>query len=214
MSETSEMPIPQEVVEPENPVVKAARAGVRGALETNKAWRDYRDTLHVKTEKKSVYRAWVDAADNVVGSMTKADQEKTGTKLYEVKMRLAAGAFFMASTPLDIAVNVLSWIPRKGLMVAGGIMTMIDPPLGMPVLVSGYAMERAVAGGFTRKIGIEFAKMHTANRVLKYKVGETKEAVKLGREFMKEQVNGRVRQIVEGFAYPEGKPVKPPMAKV
>lgn len=221
MSKTAEMPPGVEVQK--NPVVEGARKAVRGALETNKAWRDYRDTLHVKTEKKSVYRAWADAADNVVGSMTKADQEKIGTKLYEVKMRLAAGAFFMASTPLDIAVNVLSWIPRKGLILGGagvvgfGALIGAGPIVGGPIMAVGAGlagvgrtMDIAVEGGLTRKIGLRFAKYHEQKRIWKYNIGEAKMAMKHGGELVKE----RMKQIVEGFAYPEGKPVNPPPAKV
>lgn len=204
MSEAGEGPVQ---VEKKHPVVEGARKAVRGALETNEAWRKYRENLQVKPEGKSVYRTWVDAADKVVNAMTKVDQEKFGTKMYEMKMRIAAGAFQIASTPLDVAVNVLSWLPRKGLIVAGALTTPLAG-LGAPLLGAGLAMESMVRGGFTRKIGLKYAEHHATQRIWRYKIAETKEAVKHAGGFVGE----RVKQIIGGFAYPEQK--QPPAAKV
>lgn len=208
MSEMGEMPPGVEVQK--NPVVEGARKAVRGALETNESWRQHRDTLNVKPEGKSVYRAWVDAADKVVGAMTGADRNSLGTKLYEMKMRLAAGAFQISSATLDIAVNALSWIPRKGFMALGVVSLPFSPPAAAWLGGIGLAGEAAVRGGFTRKIGLRAAEFHERKRIWRYKMAETKEALKHGGDFIGE----RVKQVVTGFAYPEGKPVKPPMAKV
>lgn len=206
MSETGEMPPGVEVEK--NPVVEAARKAVRGGLETNEAWRKYRDTLNVKTEGKSVYRAWVDAADKVVGAMTKADQEKFSTKLYQVKMRVLAAALQIPSAVIDTTFNVLSWIPRKGLMLAG-MLTSPIPFVGGTLFATGVALEGITRVG-TRGLITPFAEPHANRRILRYKIAEARLAAKAGGDF----IGNSVKQIVTGFAYPEGKPVKPPMAKI
>lgn len=206
MSETSEMPTGVEVEE-KNPVVEAARKGVRGALETNKAWRDYRDSLHVPIERKSVYRAWVDASDKVVSAMTKVDQESLGTKLYEMRMRVMAGALQISSAGVDAAFNAITWIPRKAMIVGGSLLSFAPP--GQLMLLGGLGLETMARGG-SRGLTIRGAERHAQNRIWRYKMSEAAMTAKQGGAFIGE----RVKQMVEGFAYPEGKPVKPPMAKV
>lgn len=214
MSETSEMPTGVEVEE--NSAVKVARQAVRGVLETNEDWKKYRDSLQqksVNTKDLSVYRAWVNAADAVVGSMRDIDRNSLGTKMYEMKMRVAAGAFQVASSTLDVAVNVLSWIPRKGLILGGAALFAING-VGAPLVAAGAVMERLVDGGFTRKIGFAWAARHATERIWKYKMVQGKETLKDMGGFAKEKTKQILGGFAENFAYPEGKPVKPPMAKV
>ena len=198
MSEMGETP--PEYIEEKNVVVEAARKGVRVALETNEAWKQYHDSLHVKEEKpKSVYRAWVDAADRVVGAMTEADRNTIGTLLYEAKMRVWAGSLQVSSAMADTVFNVVTWIPRKALLITS------------PVF--GSALEHMAKVGPSAALTKKGAEEHASERIWKYRMNEAKTIAKEGGKFVKDQVGERVKQIVTGFAYPEGKQVKPQMAK-
>ena len=116
MSET-EQPTPQEV-KYENPVVGAARAGVRAALEANEAVKNVRAGMEVKqhvkdiTKRPNVYRAWMDSTDRVVGAMTKVDQNKLSTQLYKMKMGLLGAGLEASTWLIDTTIRVASWPGR------------------------------------------------------------------------------------------------------
>lgn len=192
-----------------NPVVEAARAGVRTALEANKAVQDWRNSLTVESkEKANVYRSWINAMDRVVGAMTEADKRKFSTKMYEMKMRLAAVTFGTLSPVLDFAVNVISFLPRKAVSALGWLTMLGNVPTGLAIVGVGKAMDRVVEAGVTRVPGVLFAEKHAMYRISRYKVREALTIARRGGEFVKQTT----KNILTGFAYPEGKPVKP-MAK-
>lgn len=213
MSETSEMPIPQEVVEPENPVVKAARAGVRTALEANESYREWREKLKVREGIFRVYDTWDDARKRLVGSMTEADRNSLQTKLLEFSMKMKG----ITGSVLDISLNVAS----KVMLVGGGglIGAVALGPLTWPV--AGIGAGVMAAGGVTgmaREGVARWAQTRAVTSVskefVKYKVREAALTSVRAPEILKAVVDAKVKNIITGFAYPEGKPVKPPMAKV
>lgn len=187
----------------ENPVVGAARGAVRKALETNENFRNWRDNIKVKDRKpKSVYRAWMDAADRVVNNMTAADRGKLSTKMYEMKMRLAAATFGVVSPVLDLSVNVLSFIPRKAVAALGWVTMLGNVPTGLVFVGAAKAMDKIVDAGVTRVPGINLAEQHALKRTVRYKVAEAITVAKQGKDF----VGQTAKNILTGFAYPDGKP--------
>lgn len=249
-----EQQVPQEEVRKENPVVGAARAAARGVIETDESIKAWRDTLTVKD--KSVYRAWIEATDNYINSMTETDRNKLSTKMLRLKNYLGAAVLGVSSWTIDNVVNLAS----KGLKIAGvaavGAIALPAIPFSWGLVGAGLGLyaaggigeafhkgrvvdklktmrllkltpggkwlvklspglsaveklqQKDLPPGFTRRIGVGMAERYEKKKVESYKRRLSQEQLKDFNSFVKQ----RAKDIVTGFAYPEGKPVKP-MAK-
>lgn len=213
MSETSEMPTGVEVEE-KNPVVEAARAGVRTALEANESYREWRENLRVREGLFRVYETWDDARKRLVGSMTEADRNSLQTKLLEFSMKMKG----ITGSALDISLNMAS----KVMIVAGSglvgvvALTPVTAVAGLPLAAGliggGWAAGRTGEG--VARWAQTRAVTSVSKEFVKYKVREAAMTSARAPEILKAVVDAKVKNIITGFAYPEGKPVKPPMAKV
>jgi len=252
MSE-SEQPAPREV-RVENPVVGAARGAVRTALETNEKVNEWRDSLTVKD--KSVYRAWIDATDNYVNTMTETDRNRLSTKLYKMKNYLVAGALGVSSWTIDTTINLAS----KGLKIAGiaavGAIALPAVPFSFGLVGAGLGLyaagavgesfhrgkvvdrlktmrlikmtrggkflskfspgfqeldklapKKVLAPGFTKRIGLGMAEKYEKSKIEIYKAKLSVEQ----RKNFEGMVKTTAKNILTGFAYPEGKPPRPVM---
>lgn len=232
-----EQQIPQEEIRKENPVVGAARAAARGVIETDESIKAWRDTLTAKD--KSVYRAWADAVDNFHAQMSETDRKRLSTKLESIGMRLRGAFAQVASSTIDLVWRTLSKGGRIAgvAMFGAGLGALAVPGIGQavaPALMQGGAI---LFGGsvaadvlvrpktLKHKGGILMRKLPVGvemDRALQEKSKRAAmrwEARKTGaykRKLSVEQVRNfgdlvkqRTRDILTGFAYPEGKPVKP-----
>ncbi|MBI4066684.1 hypothetical protein HY411_03125 [Candidatus Gottesmanbacteria bacterium] len=208
MSETGEMP--QGVEVEKNPVVEGTRAAVRKALEANQGYQEWRKNLAVQKGLFAVYRTWDEARKHVVGAMTERDRRSWSTKMYELKMKMVGSGFWAA----DFALNVVS----KAMIIGGTGFIAASPfvpgvglfgaALGGSMLVTGAVTEIARRGA--SYFGEASAASHVVNKVGRYKVREAGAAAARSPEL----AGKIVKNILTGFAYPEGKPMKPPMAKI
>mgnify|MGYP001567117534 CR=1 FL=1 len=249
MSE-SEQPTPQEV-KYENPVVGVVRSATRAALETNEKVNEWRDSLTV--QDKSVYRAWIEATNNYVNTMTETDRNKLSTKLYQLKNYVGAAVVGVSSWTIDNTVNLAS----KGLKVAGiaavGAIALPAIPFSFGLVGAGLGLyaagavgesfhkgktrgraidrlktmrflkalpfgesiaklmpidkllpKKAAPFGVTKRIGIHMAEQHEKSKIEAYKAKLTIEQRKNFEGFVKQTA----KNIVTGFAYPEGRPPK------
>ncbi len=211
MSEVNEQPIPQEARR-ESRVVSAARAGVRTALETSEAIQDVRAGMEIKqhvkgiTERPNVYRAWMDATDKVVGAMTRVDQKKLSTKLYKLKMGMMASGLEVSTWTLDSATRMLSWPVRVLTKVAGLVLLPFTGGASLEVYVFGKAMDVAAKRGTFSTWERARARKDAQKKLQRYHIAEAGQWVKKGVKNTQEIT----KNILVGFAYPEGKPVPPP----
>ena len=206
MSE-AEQPTPQEV-KAENPVVGAARAAVRTALETSDAVKDFRDGMEVKKndiiDRPNVYKAWTGAMENVVNNMTKTDQQKFSTKMYEAKMKLVGAGVHVGSWAVDTTVRVASWPLRTAFKVIGVGLAPFTGGSTLEMYLAGKGMDLAVKRGVVATYEQGRAKAHEAWQIRKYQVAEAATWIKdSGKNAAQLSKN-----ILTGFAYPDGKPVK------
>ncbi len=210
MSET-EQPTPQEV-KYENPVVGAARAGVRAALEANEAVKNVRAGMEVKqhvkdiTKRPNVYRAWMDSTDRVVGAMTKVDQNKLSTQLYKMKMGLLGAGLEASTWLIDTTIRVASWPGRvmiKGIGLGLGPFT---AGASLELYLWGKAIDVGAKRGVFSTIEQTRAALDANKKIKRYHIAEASQWIKQSGKNVKELTTN----ILTGFAYPEGKPIPPP----
>lgn len=202
----SEQSAPQEVRN-ENPAVEAARGAVRKVLEGNDAFTKMRDKLSVKDKNLniSVYKKWMMATDAYIGQMTKADRDKLSTKLYRVKMSLVAAGVHTSAGLIDTTIRVASWPGRVlGKAIGLGLMPFTG---GASLGVYGFfkGADVVTKAGLVRTYEMQAAEKQMAKKIVGYKA---KEAVVIAGHAVK-NVGSITKGILEGFAYPDGKP-KPP----
>lgn len=205
MSEISEQSMSQEVRN-ENPVVGAARGAVRKVLEGNDAFSKMRDKLSVKDKGGySVYRKWMLATDAYIGQMTKADRDKLSTKFYRLKMSLMATGVQMSAGLIDTTIRVASWPGRVlGKITGLGLLPFTG---GASLGVYGFfkGADIVTKAGIVRSYELKAAEKYAVKKIAGYKA---KEAVVIAENAVK-NVGSITKGILEGFAYPDGKP-KPP----
>ncbi|MEK7577720.1 MAG: hypothetical protein AAB492_03860 [Patescibacteria group bacterium] len=202
----SEQPTPQEV-KYENPAVEAARGAVRKVLEGNDAFTKMRDKLSVKDKnlRISVYKKWMMATDAYIGQMTKADRDKLSTKLYRVKSSLVAAGVHASAGLIDTTIRIATW-PGRVLGKTIGL-GMIPFSGGTSIGVYGFfkGLDVVTKAGIVRTYEAQAAEKFMAKKIVGYKA---KEAVVIAGSAVK-NVGSITKGILEGFAYPDGKP-KPP----
>ncbi len=215
MSETSEMPMGVEVEE-KNPVVEATRTAVRTALEADERFKKAREEMKVNGGGGyfRIYEAWDKARKGVVDRMTTADRESLNTKLYELKTKL--GAF--SSQALELTLSVASKamiLTGTGIVAASpfvGFIGIGSIPAGLGLMAGGAAL-----GGLRRSwetVSIRSAKRHEFLTKTGYGIKEGIMLKGKAERAVVDTVGEKVNGILTGFAYPEGKPVKTPIAKV
>lgn len=213
MSETSEMPTGVEVEE-KNPVVEATRKAVGVALEADERFKKAREELRVGGGFFRIYEAWDKSRKGVVDKMTTADRESLSTKLYELKTMLGAGASQALELTLSVASKAMV-LTGTGIVAASpfvGFIGLGSIPAGLGLIAGG-----AVLGGMRgvwEKGSIASAKHHGFWEGAGYKMREGRMLKGKAMKVLGETVDDKVHGILTGFAYPEGKPIKPPMAKV
>ncbi len=204
MSE-AEQPTPQEV-KAENPVVGAARAAVRTALETSDAVKDFRDGIEMKKndiiDRPNVYKAWTGAMENVVNNMTKVDQQKFSTKMYEAKMKLVAAGVHVGAWAIDTTVRVASWPIRAGVKTLSLAMAPFTGGATLETYLLAKGADLAVKRGVVATYEQGRAKAHEAWHIRKYQMAEAVTWVKDGGK----NAAKISKDILTGFAYPDGKP--------
>lgn len=221
-----EQQAPQQEVRKENPVVSAARGAVRTAIETDEAYHDWKDTLTAKD--KSVYRAWADAVDNFHASMSDRDRRRLSTKLETVKIKLKGALSQVMAPVLDFAVDHLGKVGKlSGLALLGTAalpaVALTGPLIGASAILygSGVALDAMrpkkfvqKGGLFLRKLPVPALREDGASFRMK-KSAELWEARKKGeykKKIRKEQIKDigsvvkqRTKDILTGFAFPEGR---------
>ena len=206
MNEAGEGPVQ---VEKKHPAVEAARGAIRKTLEANDSYQNWRKDLRVKDGKGffRVYNTWDEARKHVVSVMTEADRNSLSTKLYELKMKIAGGAFFAT----DLALKVVS----KAFMLGGTGLAIVSPFFPGAGLIGVAAGAGVAAGGWgTEQLrryaefqGNMRAREHVLLKSVRYKAREAGVTVAKAPELV-----GRIAKgILTDFAYPEG---KPPVGKV
>ena len=214
MSETSEMPTGVEVEE-KNPVVEATRGAVRTALEADERFKKMREEMRVgKSGFFRIYEAWDKARKGVVDKMTTADRESMSTKLYELKTMLGASASQALELTLSVASKAMV-LTGTGIVAASpfvGFIGLGSIPAGLGLIAGGAALG-GLRGGW-ETVSIRSAKQHEFLSSTGYKIKEGQMLRGKAMKAVGETVDDKVHDILTGFAYPEGKPVKPPMAKV
>ncbi len=207
MSE-GEQTAPQEVKQPSR-VVEAARKAVRTGLETSEDFKKMRNELDVKKMEKtlegSTYRSWMNATDRVIGAMTQTDRDKLSTKLYKIKNTIVAAGVHVAAGAIDTTIRVLTWPGRTVGKIAGLAMAPFTGGATAGIYVFMKGLDIVTSKGPVRTYETWKAAKHAEKKILKYKVAESALLAKGGAQVIGE----KTKQIIEGFAYPEGKPPKP-----
>lgn len=213
MSETGEMP-PEYVEEGESKIVRAARGAVGTVLEADERFKKAREEMRVGGGFFRIYEAWDKARKGVVDKMTTADRESLNTKLYELKTKLGAGASQALELTLSVASKAMV-LTGTGIIAASpfvGFIGLGSIPAGLGLIAGGAAL--GGLRGHWERVSIGTAKRHEFWSSTGYKIKEGRMLKGKAVKALGETVDEKVHSILTGFAYPEGKPVKPPMAKI
>lgn len=151
MSETSEMPTPQEM-HAKNPVVTSVRGAIDKAGEDtqsfNQEYWQIRKELQGRMDWHGggIYKLYVQNMDKVTDVLWGGKNRSWGAKIMEVKDRIwtrLSGAFLgYGSASADLIWNAATWLPRKFLPIPKDVHKRIAVGL-----ITKQTIESSVSGG-------------------------------------------------------------------